>query len=41
MVRNYKVEMTLAIEHAYIIYSMYTAGGIAVHRACGERATQA
>ena len=32
--------MSLTIEHAYIIYSMYRAGGVAVHRACCERATQ-
>ena len=35
-----KVEMTLGIEHAYIIYSMYRAGEVSIHRACCERATQ-
>ena len=32
--------MTLAIEHAQIIYSMYRAGEVSIHRACCERATQ-
>ena len=32
--------MTLAIEHALIIYSIYRADEISVHRACCERATQ-
>ena len=31
--------MTLAIEHALIIYSMYRAGEDSAHRACCERAT--
>ena len=35
-----KVKMTLAIEHAYIIYSMYRGGEVSVHQACCERATQ-
>ena len=29
--------MTLAIEHAYIIYSMYRAGEVSVHRTCSSR----
>ena len=32
--------MTLAIEHAWIIYTMYRAGEVSVHRACCDRATQ-
>ena len=35
-----KVEMTLATEHAQIIYNMYRAGEVSVRRACCERATQ-
>ena len=32
--------MTLAIEHAKIIYSMYRTGEVSVHQACCERATK-
>ena len=35
--------MTLTVEHALIIYSMYMmyiAGEVSVHRACCKRATQ-
>ena len=33
------VDMSLITEHAYVIYSMYRAGEVSVHRACYERAT--
>ena len=32
--------MSLTIEHASLIYTMYRAGEVSVHRACCERATQ-
>ena len=35
-----KVGMSLTIEQTSIIYSMYRAGEVSVHRACCERATQ-